>query len=121
VKQDENEFTEFLVSAGLIATAVAALLWLVLHSGCGPVRMQLYHAPAPHADSVWLASDTVTATQPCALYVLTVASQLMGTMVIDSVSHWSTAGGALRIDRWGKPGPLVVNGDYKIVDIQERH
>jgi hypothetical protein len=88
---------------------------------CTPVHMQLYRAPVPHADSVWLASDTTTATAPVALYVLTVASQLMGMETIDSVTHWSTAGGTLRVDRWHKPGPLVRTGDWKIMDIQERH
>ena len=98
-----------------------AIMLLVLICRCAPVTMQLYHAPASHADSVWLASDTTRATAPVALYVLTVQSQLMGMSTVDSVTHWSTVGGTLRVDRWNKPGPLVFTGDWKLLDIQERH
>jgi hypothetical protein len=106
------------VTVMLIAIIIVAIGLLCR---CAPgVTMQLYHAPAPHADSVWLASDTTRATAPHALYVLTVASQLMGVETIDSVTHWSTVGGSLRVDRWNKPGPLVRYGDWKIIDIQER-
>jgi hypothetical protein len=110
---------EILVWMSVLCLSLIAIICVEVGVG-GCSSMQLYHAPAPHADSVWLASDTVTATQPHALYVLTVASQLMGMETIDSVTHWSTAGGALRVDRWNKPGPLVRTGDWKIVDIQDR-
>ena len=105
-------------TVGLIALCIVAIGLLCRCSDT--LRMVLYHAPAPHADSVWLASDTTRATAPHALYVLTVASQLMGVETIDSVTHWSTVGGSLRVDRWNKPGPLVRTGDWKIMDIQER-
>lgn len=111
----------------MIRWAVAAAL-LCLLCQCCPSALQ-----RPPCDTVppWLGTDatpaaqyprdTVTATAPHALYVLTVQSQLMGMSTIDSVTHWSTAGGALRVDRWHKPGPLVYTGDWRILDIQERN
>jgi hypothetical protein len=108
----------------MVTATVIALIIIAIGVLChcsGPYKMVLYHPPAQHDDSVWLAGDTTTATAPVALYVLTVASQLMGMETIDSVTHWSTAGGTLRVDRWHKPGPLVRTGDWKIMDIQERH
>ena len=107
-----------LVSVGLIALIIIAIGVL-----CRCVPMRLYHAPIPPPqDNCW-PTDTihVEVIAPVSLYTLTVASQLMGVMVVDSVTHWSTVGGSLRVDRWGKPGPLYIGGEFKIVDIQERH
>ena len=98
-----------------VVIAVALLgLWCTPHTPRMMTPQQI--------DTAWPQETVqVEVVGPRSMYVLTVASQLMGTMVVDSVMNWSTVGGALRIDRWQKPGPLVVNGDYKIVDIQERH
>jgi hypothetical protein len=108
----------------MVTATVIALIIIAIGVLChcsGPYKMVLYHPPAQHDDSVWLASDTTTATAPHALYVLTVACQLNGMQVYDSVTHWATVGDCLRIDRWKKPGPIPVCGEYRIVDIQERH
>ena len=96
----------------MIRWAVAAAL-LCLLCQCCPSALQ-----RPPCDTVppWLGTDATPAAQyprdtvrarPVALYRMVIVGQLAGSMTLDSVTHWSTAGGEIRIERLGKPGPLV--------------
>jgi hypothetical protein len=76
------------------------------------------HCPPPPDSIAW---PGVKAVQDAPhLYTMVVEAQLIGRLTVDSVMSWSTAGGALRIERKGKPGPLVVQGEYVIVSLEER-